>query len=78
MAEFGAGLVVGVLGGFFLYPLFWWWVAWREYREASRRARRIEGVLADMSKETDRLSGRSKGLAEENNGRRRTLRPTGR
>jgi hypothetical protein len=35
-----------------MYPVYWSWVAWREYQAASRSARRIEDVLADMSSES--------------------------
>jgi hypothetical protein len=53
MAEFAAGMTLGVVAGFFLYPLYWSWSAWREHQEASRRARRIEDVLADMTADSD-------------------------
>lgn len=53
MAGFAAGLILGVVAGFFLYPLYWSWIAWREHQEASRRARRIEDVLADMAPEAE-------------------------
>lgn len=78
MAEFGAGLIVGVLAGFFLYPLFWSWIAWREYRESSRRTRRIDDVLADMTPESLVAESRQ----QEKRGRRisrpRSLWPIGR
>jgi hypothetical protein len=32
-----------------MYPVYWSWSAWKEHQAASRRARRIEDVLADMS-----------------------------
>jgi hypothetical protein len=51
MATFAAGLIVGLVAGFFLYPLFWSWIAWREYQESARRARRIDEVLEDMSRQ---------------------------
>ena len=63
--EFVAGVIVGVVSGFFLYPLFWSWVAWREYREASRRARRIDDVLTDMSPEPGQFEGSRKDTVEE-------------
>lgn len=63
--EFAAGLIVGVVSGFFLYPLFWSWVAWREYREASRRARRIDDVLTDMSLEPKQLEDSREDAVEE-------------
>jgi hypothetical protein len=75
--EFAGGLIVGVIGGFFLYPLFWSWVAWREYREASRRARRIDDVLTDMSLEPKQLED-SREDAVEQISRPRILRPIGR
>jgi H+/Cl- antiporter ClcA len=53
MGEFVAGLVVGVVAGFLAYPLFWSWIAWREYQQASRRARRIDDVLKEMSRRSD-------------------------
>jgi hypothetical protein len=75
--EFAAGLIVGVVSGFFLYPLFWSWVAWREYREASRRARRIDDVLTDMSPESEQLEG-SREEAVEEIPRPKILKPIGR
>lgn len=78
MAVFGAGLMVGVLVGFFFYPLFWSWIAWREYRESSERARRIDDVLADMSRQDEGPVGRRKGRTERTNSRLRILRPIGR
>lgn len=75
--EFVAGVIVGVVSGFFLYPLFWSWVAWREYRDASRRARRIDDVLTDMSPEPGQLDGSRKDAVEEISPPR-ILRPIGR
>lgn len=53
MGEFVAGLIVGVVAGFLAYPLFWSWIAWREYQQASRRARRIDDVLQEMTRRSD-------------------------
>jgi hypothetical protein len=53
MGEFAAGLIVGVVAGFLAYPLFWSWIAWREYQQASRRARRIDDVLQEMTLRSD-------------------------
>jgi hypothetical protein len=61
MAEFAAGLILGVVAGFFLYPLYWSWIAWREHQEASRRARRIDDVLADMKAGSERRHSRREG-----------------
>jgi hypothetical protein len=58
MAGFAAGLILGVVVGFFLYPLYWSWIAWREHQEASRQARRIEDVLADMTPEAESAGNR--------------------
>lgn len=65
MAKFAAGLIVGFLAGFFLYPLYWSWIAWQEHRQASRRARRIDDVLEDMSQGSNRLEGHREGDFEE-------------
>jgi hypothetical protein len=56
MADFAAGLIVGVVAGFLAYPLFWSWIAWREYQHASRRARRIDDVLQEMTRRSDGLA----------------------
>lgn len=76
MAEFAAGLILGVVAGFFLYPLYWSWVAWREYKNSSQQARRIEDVLADMKAGSERRHS----PREENgrNSRPRHLRTIGR
>jgi hypothetical protein len=66
MGEFVAGLIVGVVSGFLAYPLFWSWIAWREYLQASRRARRIDDVLREMSRRSDGTPDR------EGNGRARS------
>ncbi|HEV2906301.1 MAG TPA: hypothetical protein VGZ50_03180 [Actinomycetota bacterium] len=58
MGEFTAGLIVGVVAGFFSYPLFWSWIAWREYQQASRRARRIDDVLQEMTRRSDEPADR--------------------
>jgi hypothetical protein len=58
MAEFAAGLILGVVAGFFAYPVYWSWIAWREYKNSSRQARRIEDVLADMKSGSERRHGR--------------------
>lgn len=76
MAEFAGGLILGAVTGFFLYPVFWSWVAWREYRDASRRARRIDDVLADMTPE--RLAEGQEAKADGRISRPRSLRPIGR
>lgn len=65
MAEFAAGLIVGVLAGFFLYPLYWSLIAWREYQQSSRRARRIDDVIEDMSRGSSRLEGHTERDFEE-------------
>lgn len=77
MAVFAAGLIVGVATGFFLYPLFWSWIAWREYQSSSRRARRIDDVLTDMSPEPGQLESARKDAVEEI-APPRILRPIGR
>ena len=78
MAAFAAGLIVGILAGFFLYPLFWSWIAWREYRQSSRRARRIDDVLEDMSRAFDDGTGRRNGQVRGADSRPGIFRPIGR
>ena len=68
--EFAAGLILGVVAGFFLYPLYWSWIAWREHQAASRQARRIGDVLADMTSQT----GPKERKVGEDGARPRTLR----
>ncbi|HEX6261984.1 MAG TPA: hypothetical protein VF097_03950 [Actinomycetota bacterium] len=45
IAEFLAGLAVGVLIGVVLAPLVGFWVRRHEWKEASRKARLTEDVL---------------------------------
>lgn len=74
MAELAAGLILGVLAGFFAYPVYWSWIAWREHQVASRRARRIDDVLADMA---PGRKSRGRGPEERRTSEPRSLRPIG-
>ena len=78
MAAFAAGLIVGILAGFFLYPLFWSWIAWREYKQSARRARRIDDVLEDMSRAFDDGAVRRNGRVRRADSRPGIFRPIGR
>jgi hypothetical protein len=78
MAEFGGGLLVGLVTGFFLYPVFWSWIAWREYQRSSRRARRIDEVLADMSDRRERLPAQGRGHSTTTEDRLESAKPIGR
>lgn len=48
VAELVAGLVLGALLGFLLGPVVRFWLAWREWTEASREARLTDAVLERM------------------------------
>jgi hypothetical protein len=46
--DFIAGLLIGAAAGFLFGPAVRSWMAWREWNDASRRARLTDEVLARM------------------------------
>lgn len=57
---FVGGLILGILAGVVLFPLVRLWLTWHEWRDASRKARLTEEVLALMDSSPLRLRNRRK------------------
>jgi hypothetical protein len=49
MVQLLVGLLIGLVLGLLVGPVLRSWLAWREYREASREAQLTEDVLKVMS-----------------------------
>jgi len=62
---FAAGLILGTLVGLVLSPVFRLWLTWHEWRDASRKARLTEDVLALMDSSPLRLRNRGKSEGPE-------------
>jgi uncharacterized membrane protein YccC len=45
--DFIAGLAIGILAGLLVARVFWSWVAWRQWRDASHEADRRAALLSD-------------------------------
>jgi predicted negative regulator of RcsB-dependent stress response len=45
--DFFAGLAIGIVVGLLLTRVFWSWIAWREWRDASAEANRRAARMSD-------------------------------
>lgn len=67
VADFVSGLILGTLLGLLLAPRVWSWLAWREWRDASREAdreRRLNEELLERM-EADPLEPDGRGSRRE-------------